>query len=233
MSAVGLLPRRWREDPACSAHAEAIAHVLDTPPVTAREDGLAIVAELGTTDLLRFLVAAKSLWRQLRRGRFVIAGDRSLTGADRAILAHHLDDPEFAHAPGGEFPPGLPWEAFELAFARRRTEYWLVLSPGLVASGSLADVVMAIAANRSLALGHAPGGLIGLSAGGPGAPDPQDFARALGEQCSAAAQQALLLRREANPVIVPPGESLSHFADEHRFGEDCRAASCAAIAAFG
>ncbi len=233
MSKAGLLPRRWRENPEGAAFAEAIAHVLDTAPVRGRLDGLAYVAALRTADVLPFLVAAKSLWSQLGRGRFVVVADRSVTGADRTILAHHLDDPEFAPAPTGALPAGLPWAAIETALERRRGEYWLVLSPSLVASGPVPELAAAMATNRTVAMDHAPGALMGLSAGGPGRFDPAQFVEALGADRSPGAQQGLVLQREADPVALPPSANLAHFPGALRFGDHCRATSRAAIAAFG
>ncbi|MGX7896466.1 hypothetical protein [Tsuneonella sp. HG222] len=225
MGAPGLLPRRWRDGDTSVALLEAIAGILETPPITPSESGPAIFAELGTKQVLPLLLAAKSLFRQLGRGRFLLCGEHSLTGADRAILAHHLGDPQFLPAEGSGFPAGLPWHALIAALGARRGEYCLVLSPGTVTLGALPQVEQAMAANRSLASTALPGALLGFSAGGPTAPEPERFVAALGEDRLAVAQQRLLMAREIAPVSL---------------GDDCAlvdggdlATSCAAIAALG
>jgi len=227
VSKAGLLPRRWRQN-SQAAHLEAIAHVLDTPPVTPTGQGPLIAAEFATADVLPLLVAAKSLWRRLGRGRFLLCADRSVTGADRAILAHHLGDPDFASAAGQGFPQGLPWNAVAAAMARRRGDYCFVLSTSLVATGPLPEVEAAIAANRSLFRAQAAGDLLGFAAGGPALPDAQRFAAVLGDDRSAGAQQAALMAREIAPVALGTGAAL-----EGGGGEALIAARRAAIAAFG
>jgi len=67
--------------------------VLATPPARTRHDGVVIFSMIGTKVLLPYLVAAKSFQARLGRGRFAILDDGSLTAADKAVLAYHLDDP--------------------------------------------------------------------------------------------------------------------------------------------
>src|SRR5690606_28179458 len=63
------LPHRWRTRREAADHAEAIADVLDTAPIVPRSDGLVLFSMIGTAVLLPYLVAVKSLWSELRRGR--------------------------------------------------------------------------------------------------------------------------------------------------------------------
>lgn len=149
------LPYRWRTKIDASRHAEAIADVLDTPPIVPKKDGLVLFSMIGTAVLLPYLVAVKSLWRQLGRGRVAILDDGTLTAQDMAILAHHCGDPEIIRIGSvdtGPFPTGGCWERLLTILDRRRGEYWLQLDSDTVTLGPVDEVARAIATNRSFTL---------------------------------------------------------------------------------
>ena len=89
------LPYRWRRRIDSGRHDRAIRAILDTPPIRPATDGLVLFSMIGTAVLLPYLVAVKSLWHQLRRGRIVILDDGTLTASDKAVLARHCGDPPF------------------------------------------------------------------------------------------------------------------------------------------
>jgi hypothetical protein len=162
MTISGFLPQRWRASPDAARHAEAIAGVLHTAPVQPTETGPAIVSLLGTADVLPYLVALKSLHRRLRRGSVAIIDDGTLTGEDRAILAHHCGDPEIvlhAAVSRGAFPAGGDWALLLTILDRRAGRYWIALDPHSVTLADVPEVEAAIASNRSFALvGEGPKG---------------------------------------------------------------------------
>src|SRR5262245_9260385 len=149
------LPYRWRARREAARHATAIAGVLETPPIVPRQDGLVIFSMIGTTVLLPYLVAVKSLWRELGRGRIAILDDGTLTAQDRALLAHHCGDPEFLRidlVPTDPFPRGGCWERFLTILDRRDREYWIQLDSDTVTLGPIDEVADAIDRNRSFIL---------------------------------------------------------------------------------
>ncbi len=162
MNMSGLLPQRWRTKREEARHNEAILGVLETPPIQPRNDGLVIFSMIGTAALLPYLVAVKSLWQQLRRGRIAILDDGSLTAQDRAILAQHCGDPQIMRMqdiPMGDFPQGGSWERLLTILDHRAGEYWLHLDCDTVTLGPVPEVERAISANRSFILlgdGDAP-----------------------------------------------------------------------------
>ena len=93
MNMSNLLPYRWRVKHQAGRHNEAIAAILDTPPLVPQRDGLVLFSMIGTAVVLPYLVAVKSLWQQLGRGRVAILDDGTLTAPDRAVLAAHLGLP--------------------------------------------------------------------------------------------------------------------------------------------
>lgn len=163
MTISGFLPQRWRASPEAARHAEAIAGVLHTAPLEPTTAGPAIVSLLGTSEVLAYLVALKSFRASLRRGRFTIVDDGTLTGEDRAILAHHCGDPEIVPHQAvrrGALPPGGGWAALLTMLDRRAGQYSIALDPRTVTLGELPEVAAAVASNRSFGLdgGAARGG---------------------------------------------------------------------------
>jgi hypothetical protein len=155
MTISGFLPQRWRASPEIARHAEAIAGVLHTAPLEQSSAGPSIASLLGTADVLPYLVAVKSLHQRLRRGRFTILDDGTLTGEDRAILAHHCGDPEIVPHQAvrrGTLPAGGAWALLMTVLDRRAGQYWIALDPHTVTLGELPEVEAAMASNRSFAL---------------------------------------------------------------------------------
>ena len=248
MTIVGFLPHRWRPNPEIGRHAEAIVGVLQAP-LEQSADGPAIVSLLGAADVLPYLVAIKSLHHRLGRGRFVIVDDGTLTGEDRAILAHHCGDPEILPHQAvrrGSFPVGPDWAVLLTILDRRSGQYWIALGPHTVTLGPMPEIERAIATNRGFRpLGEALG-IAGFAAGADGR--ARALARIAGREegsaTSAAAAAQFILANEPEAVALPQtryaewdGKSrrenpaLIHFAAPQRFsGDGYAAASATAIA---
>ena len=129
--------------------------VLDTPPVRARDDGVILFSMIGTRVVAPYLIAAKSFHARLARGRFVILDDGTLTGADRAVLAHHLDQPEIlaiSAVDRGDCPRGGCWERLLTLLALRRDAYVIQLDSDTVTVGPVDEVRAAIDAGRNFTL---------------------------------------------------------------------------------
>ncbi|RJY09238.1 hypothetical protein [Aurantiacibacter aquimixticola] len=152
MNMASLLPRRWRSKREATRHAEAIRGILDTPPIAPASDGLVLFSMIGTAVLLPYLVAVKSLWRELGRGRVAILDDGTLTAQDRAILAHHCGDPQLARLDMvelGGFPAGGTWERLLTILDARAGEYRIQLDSDTVTLGPVPEIADAISRNRS------------------------------------------------------------------------------------
>lgn len=155
MNMSNLLPYRWRVKHQAGRHNEAIAAILDTPPLVPQRDGLVLFSMIGTAVVLPYLVAVKSLWQQLGRGRVAILDDGTLTAPDRAVLAAHLGDPQILKiddVPRGDFPKGGCWERLLTILDHRAGEYWLQLDSDTVTLGPVPELQRAIASNRSFTM---------------------------------------------------------------------------------
>lgn len=155
MNMSSLLPYRWRVKHQAGRHNEAIAAILDTPPLVPQRDGLVLFSMIGTAVVLPYLVAVKSLWQHLGRGRVAILDDGTLTAPDRAVLAAHLGDPQILKiddVPRGDFPKGGCWERLLTILDHRAGEYWLQLDSDTVTLGPVPELQRAIASNRSFTM---------------------------------------------------------------------------------
>lgn len=158
------LPYRWRRKIETGRHDRAIRAILNTPPIRPANDGLVLFSMIGTAVVLPYLVAVKSLWHQLQRGRIVLLDDGTLTASDKATLALHCGDPEIiniASVDTGNFPRGGTWERLLTILDRRTDEYWIQLDSDTVTVGPLPEVEQAIQTNRSYTLLGGPDAEVG------------------------------------------------------------------------
>ncbi len=137
------------------SHERAAQGILDTAPIVAAEDGVILFSMIGTAVLIPYLVALKSLHFHLRRGRVVLLNDGTLTPADRAILAHHCNNPvilEKADIDPSPCPRDNCWERLVAILDRRADAYVIQLDSDTVTTGPVPEILTAIGANRSFTL---------------------------------------------------------------------------------
>lgn len=136
-------------------HGRAAQPIVDTPPIVPKDDGLILFSMIGTAVLLPYLVAVKSLHAQLQGGRVVLLDDGTLTGEDKAVLAHHVGNPvilTFADIATEPCPQGNCWERLLAILDLRRENYVIQLDSDTVTLGPVTEVAAAIADNRSFTL---------------------------------------------------------------------------------
>ncbi|HEY7807663.1 MAG TPA: hypothetical protein VIC34_10735 [Croceibacterium sp.] len=247
MTVLGFLPQRWRPSERIARHSEGIAGVLYTAPVKQAAGGPTVVSLIGTVDVLPYLVTIKSLFLRLGRGRIAIVDDGTLTGEDRAILAHHCGDPEIIPHQAGRrprFPAGGAWALLLTVLERRTGQYWVVLDPHTVTLAPLPEVDAALASNRSFSLGEGWTGIAGFAAGAASRTLTASLADP-GEPVAADAAARFILANEPETVDLPrkrfaiwngrarhEGAALIHFPIRHRFsGGGYATASATALAA--
>lgn len=149
------IPYRYRMPWLNARHDAVCRPVLDTPPIRAADDGVVLFSMMGTKVLLPYLVAVKSLWSNLHRGRVMILDDGTLTAEDKKLLAYHCDNPEIRSIHDvdvGEFPVGGTWERLLTILDCRANDYMIQLDSDTVTIGDADAVRAAIDANRSFTL---------------------------------------------------------------------------------
>ena len=167
MSASFHVPRRWYGLDGPTALLEASMGVLETPPCPPDPHGPLLFAAIRAADVPAFLLVAKSFARAIERGRFAVLEDGSLTGEDRALLAHHCGDPQIlmGRADNAPFPSILEWQGIAALLGRHETCYRIYLDMGRVALDAPSEVRDAIGRNRGF---RGPGseGTLGIPAMG-------------------------------------------------------------------
>lgn len=156
MSLLNLLPFRYRMKLLSAQHDRICKPILETPPIRNHDDGLILFSMMGTKVLLPYLVAVKSLWSQLQRGRVIILDDGTLTGEDRNILNHHCDSPQIISIGDVDisgFLSGGTWERLLSILDRRDDDYVIQLDSDTVTIGPVTELKDAIRSNQSFALG--------------------------------------------------------------------------------
>jgi len=129
--------------------------ILDTAPVSPRDDGVILFSMIGTRVLLPYLVAAKSLHLQLGMGSFAVLDGGTLTDEDCEVLAHHLGNPRIysvADVDPAPCPSGGCWERLLTLLDLRRDHYVIQLDSDTVTLGRLPDIADAIAKGRNFTL---------------------------------------------------------------------------------
>lgn len=163
-SALGRKVGEWQHD-------RAVFQVLETPPIVPQDDGVILFSMIGTRVLLPYLVAVKSLHKQLGRGRIMLLNDGTLDAADRAVLSVHCGDPviiEHTDVQTAPCPSGNCWERLLSILDLRRDDYVIQLDSDTVTLSPVPEVAAAIDANRSFTLG---GGLEDVEYGFMSIPD--------------------------------------------------------------
>ena len=156
MSLLNSLPYRIRTPIQMRRHNMVCRPVLDLPPINARDDGLILFSMIGTKILLPYLVAIKSLWAQLARGRVVILDDGSLTSDDLRLLAYHCDNPTIIPLKSVDitgFLSGGTWERLLTILDCRPEDYVVQLDSDTVTIGPIDEVAAAIASGTSFVFG--------------------------------------------------------------------------------
>ena len=136
-------------------HRRRLRAVLNTAPIAARNDGVILFSMIGTRVVMPYLVAAKTLAAGLGRGRFMLLDDGSLTDADRALIAHHLDSPiiiSIRDVYTGPCSPGGTWERLLTILDLRADDYVIQFDSDTLAFGAMPELIEAVDANRSFTL---------------------------------------------------------------------------------
>lgn len=136
-------------------HRRLARRVLQTPPIPRSDDGVILFSMIGSAVLLPYLVTVKSLRHQLGRGRAVILDDGTLTAGDKAMLAHHLNDPRIIlidDVDTGPCPRGGTWERLLTILDLRADSYVIQADSDTVTLGDVAEVRAAIDAGRDFTL---------------------------------------------------------------------------------
>lgn len=142
----------WWFDRACRA-------IDQTAPIAADDSELVVLSMLNTNHVTMYLVAAKTLHRQLGRGRFLVVDDGTLTDAQRARIRHHLplvDIVPIASIDRAGLPKGGTWERLALIAELTEHSYVVQMDADTLALRDIHEVARQIANNASFTINGDP-----------------------------------------------------------------------------
>lgn len=129
--------------------------ILETPPLETAPAPLRIVSMVCSRDVIPYLVAIKSFYRQLGRGEVVIVNDGTLTERDQSVLNEHIPGIRIrpiSDGVVGGLPTGGTWERLCVLADEAKSNYAIQLDADIVCTGPLDDVQSLIDQNRPFAL---------------------------------------------------------------------------------
>ncbi len=130
--------------------------VRATPPIVPVAAPLTLLSMVSHADVVMYLIAVKSLYRRLGRGKIVIVDDGSLTEADRDLLGEHLGHPTIvalSSVDTGSCPKGGTWERLILILDLTAEDYVIQVDSDTLATGMVDEVATCIEDNRAFTLG--------------------------------------------------------------------------------
>jgi hypothetical protein len=133
--------------------------IEETAPISADDSEVVVLSMLKANHVTMYLVAAKTLHRQLGRGRFLVVDDGSLTQGQRARIRHHLPLIEFvpiASIDRRGLPKGGTWERLALIAELTERAYVVQMDADTLALGALPEVARQIAKNASFTINGEP-----------------------------------------------------------------------------
>ena len=133
-----------------------IAGILETKPLVVEDAPWAIVSMVAKRDVPMYLVAMKSFYPKIGRGKIVAIIDRDTPQSLRDTLSAHLVGIEFAileDIPTDPCQRGGTWERLLYCLDRSETEYTIQLDADTLAMGDdLQEVVDCLQANRAFTI---------------------------------------------------------------------------------
>ena len=134
--------------------------ILSTEPLSISADGPIILSMVCHADVIMYLFAAKSFYKRLGSGRFVIVDDGTLSPRDRGVISHHLGNPEFidiASIDTGPCQRGGTWERLLQIIDLTANNYVIQLDCDTLTVGDVLDVRALVESNCSFTLGTKSG----------------------------------------------------------------------------
>lgn len=145
--------RKWKFNRQC-------AGILKTPPIALKKDGMVLVSMVCHSDVIMYLLSAKSFLHRIGMGRVVIINDGTLTEEDQAVLKRHISPLRIVpitDIPTKPCPPGGTWERLLHIADVSAGDYVIQLDSDTLTLQDIPEVVQAVQVNRPFLLGTASG----------------------------------------------------------------------------
>lgn len=122
--------------------------ILDTPPMPIKDANWTIVSMVSNKDVQMYLLAMKSFYAQIRRGKITVIVDRDMPEESRTILRSHFPGIRFMHLEDidtGVCQRGGTWERLVYLLDQSEREYMIQVDCDTLTFGDHIDEVVACA----------------------------------------------------------------------------------------
>lgn len=149
----------WRKQFNKKRFNRLIGGILQTPPIRMVNAPWTIVSMISNSDVPMYLLALKSFYYHLGRGKIAAIVDRGMPDESRAILSHHVPGITLSHLEDidtGKCQRGGTWERVLHVLQRSEREYTLQLDADTLTFGDhMREVVRCVENNIAFTLGNA------------------------------------------------------------------------------
>jgi hypothetical protein len=135
------------------------AGIMDTPPMPVVDAPLSIISMVSNSDVQMYVLAMKSLYARLKRGKMIAIIDRDMPAESRQTLERHLPGVRFAILEDIDTGPcqrGGTWERILYVLDHSANEYAIQADADTLAFGpDLDEVVRCVDNNLSFTISNA------------------------------------------------------------------------------
>jgi hypothetical protein len=157
---------RWRNKVKRDRFYRLTRGILDTRPMPVVDAPLSIVSMVGNNDVQLYLLAMKSFYSHVGRGKIVAIIAEDMPSQSRALLEHHFPRIKIEMLEGldtGTCPRGGTWERLVYLLERSQHEYAIQLDCDTLAFGTdVSEVIECIRSNTAFALGSVGHNIVAL-----------------------------------------------------------------------
>lgn len=132
-----------------------IPRILNTPPLEYKDAPLTILSMVAGYDVKLYLLAMKSLYRRLGRGKIVAIVADDVSPADRRLILQHLGPVKFVDIKSidtGSCQRGGTWERLVYILDHTPDEYYIQMDCDILCVGAMPEVLECVDANRAFTL---------------------------------------------------------------------------------
>jgi hypothetical protein len=133
-----------------------VSDILKTPPLEPKDEEPTIVSMLCHSDVMMYLLAIKSFYRSLGRGRIVIINDGTLDSGDIDLLRHHVRPAEMipaASLTSEACPAYISWKKLFCIARCIKNSFTIQLDSDTLTVGDVPEVRRHIESGTSFILG--------------------------------------------------------------------------------
>jgi hypothetical protein len=132
-----------------------VRRILDTPPLAYKEGPLTIVTMVAGYDVTCYLLAMKSLYRRLGRGKIVAIVADDVSQSSRELIRQHLGPVKFVDIKSidtGDCQRGGTWERLVYILDHTPQEYYIQMDCDILSVGPIPEVLECVDQNRAFTL---------------------------------------------------------------------------------